>query len=280
MKTTLTRLGLTCAALTLIAGCTSAPAPTPTPEPTLAPTVAPTDAPAAEILLVTGEFPPFTGESLEGGGISTEIVTAVFAEMGVAARVEFYPWERAENMVQNGEAWAAFPYVPTEERQARFFISEPLSYARTMWFYHGDPPADVSGDDLAALAPYRIGVSLGYWYISMLEGANLTLDEGSDDIANLRKLQAGRVDLFPVHEYIARWLIQNEFPDDAAAFQMLDVPLDVSPDGLIVSRDYPNTESLLAQFNTALATIQANGTYQAIFDSYGIAAFVPESEGA
>src|SRR5574342_579193 len=74
--------------------------------PTEAPTPTTEATPSSdEILLVTGEFPPQTGESLEGGGYVTELVRAAFAEMGYSVRIEFYPWARAELMVENGEAW-------------------------------------------------------------------------------------------------------------------------------------------------------------------------------
>jgi polar amino acid transport system substrate-binding protein len=257
-------------ALLVMVGCGGASAPTATPRPTA--TVAPTDVPAAsdEVLLVTGEFPPYTGEALEGGGLVTEIVTAVFAEMGRPVRVEYYPWGRIETMVENGEAWASFPYVPTEERQQRFLFSDNLLTTEESLFYYGDAMRDVTFTEFADLQPYRVGVALGYWYIEPLEAAGVNTDPANDDLANLRKLQAGRIDLAPISYYVGQWLIQSNFPDDAASFGVLDTPLRVNLNMLIVSRTYPESEALLEQFNAGLAAIQENGVYQRIIERYAV----------
>jgi polar amino acid transport system substrate-binding protein len=265
---------LVCLCATGCAG--SQPTPTDTPAPATEPTTAEASAEDGAILLVTGEFPPFTSENLDGGGISTEIIRAAFAEMERPVRIEFYPWERSEAMVQSGEAWGAFPYVPTSERQERYLVSNPISYARTMLFYHDDALEGVQYNALADLQPYRIGVSLGYWYIPMFEEAALTLDEGSDDLANLRKLQAGRIDVFPIHEYIGGWLIQNNFAENADSFRTLETPLDISSDAVIASRSYSDSEVILSEFNTALQTIIDSGVYDAIFESYGLTPFTAD----
>jgi polar amino acid transport system substrate-binding protein len=256
----------------VLTACAAQPVPTATPLPPTA-TVPPTQEAAAasdEILLVTGEFPPLTSESLENGGLSVEIVRMVFAEMGRPVRFEFYPWERAEAMVASGEAWGAFPYVPTEERRTRYLVSDPISYGRTMLFYYGDRLAGTEYTELSDLQPFRMGVSLGYWYITPFQEAGLNLDEANDDVANLRKLQAGRIDLVPVYEVIGRWLIQNNFPDDTSAFNVLEKPLSVDADTVIVSRDYADSETILQEFNAALAVLQVSDAYAEIFANYGI----------
>lgn len=223
-----------------------------------------------EILLVTGEFPPLTSESMAGGGLSAEIVEAVFAEMGRPMRIEFYPWERAEAMVESGEAWGAFPYVPTADRQARFLTSNPISRGETVFYYYDDAFDSVEYTELSELQPYTIGVSLGYWYIDVLTQAGLTTEEASDDLANLRKLQAGRIQLFPMYEPVAVYTIQQNFPDDAARFRTLDTPMSTDDDTVIASRVYPDSETLMADFNAALATVQASPAYAALFERYGL----------
>ncbi len=55
---------------------------------------------AEKITLVTGEFPPYTSKTLEHRGFSTEIVSAVFQEMGKEVEYKFYPWRRCEDLVQ------------------------------------------------------------------------------------------------------------------------------------------------------------------------------------
>jgi len=44
-----------------------------------------------EVVLATGEWPPYTSEHMKGYGIFTEIVAAVFSEMGVKPVYHFNP---------------------------------------------------------------------------------------------------------------------------------------------------------------------------------------------
>jgi polar amino acid transport system substrate-binding protein len=243
------------------------------------PTSEPTDT-SDEILLVTGEFPPHSGETLEGGGYATEIVRAVFAEMGYPVRIEFYPWARAEAMVENGEAWGTFPYLVNEERQAKFFFSDPFIYYRELFFFYGDKMKNVEYEEFSDLQPYRIGGATGYWYIPVFEEAGLTVDIAPDDLENLNKLKAGRVDLYPLNEAVGWWLIQNNFPDDVGSFGTLEKPSYLGDGRIMVGRSYPGGEALLQEFNAALAKIQANGTYAEIYEKYNIPLVYPvESDG-
>lgn len=274
----LTRIYLLFAVLIMIiaTGCGAAPAPTATPvPPTSTPEPTAVAASAEEILLVTGEFAPYTSETLEGGGMMTEIVAAVFAEMDMPIRIEFYPWERCEAMVESGEAWGTFPYVPTEERRSRFMTSNNLGNSDTYFYFYGDTLRNLTYTELSDLQPYRIGVTLGNWYIPRIEDAGLTTDSANDELASLRKLRAGRIDLVPIVPLVAQSLIQNNFPEEADQFGFLATPL--SPDDafaiqntVIVSQPYANSEAILDSFNAALVRVIENGVYAEIVAKYGL----------
>lgn len=261
----------------ILMGCAAAPAPTATPLPPTATPEPTAEASTAtdEVLLVTGEFAPFTSEALDGGGMITEIVTAAFDEMGRLYRVEYYPWERAEAMVESGEAWGTFPYVPTDERRERFMVSENLANSETYLYYYGDAMRDVTYEELADLREYRMGVSLGYWYIPLFEEAGLNIDPANDDLANLRKLAAGRIDLLPMLNITGQWLIQTEFAANADQFGFLSKPVATEDPSsiqntVIASRQYAGGDEILSDFNAALATIIENGVYGEIVAKYGL----------
>jgi polar amino acid transport system substrate-binding protein len=259
----------------ILTGCAAAPTPTATPVPPTA-TPEPTEetAPVAagdEILVVTGEFPPFTSESLEGGGFFTELVSATFAEMNRSLRIAYIPWDRAEAMVEGGEAWASFPYVRTPERAERFFFTDTMIVAREILFTYGDALAEVSIAELSDLLPYRIGTVAGTWYLTAFEEAGLTMDMANDELASLRKLRAGRVDFTPISYIAGQWLIQTNFAEDADAFGTMPLPIgEANDNALMVSRVYEGSEALLEEFNAAFAIIVENGTYQEILSRYGL----------
>lgn len=252
-------------ALWLLSGCAAGTPSTPEPTATTAP---PPPAASDEILVVTGEYPPYTGEDLEGGGFTTAIVEAVFAEMGQPVKIEYYPWPRCEAMVQNGEAWGTFPYTPTEERKADFLFSDDLVLGRAAWFYYGDAFDGFQYETLSDLKEYRIGGVEGYFYLESLQEAGLSVDMANDDLANFNKLRADRIDMFPANEYVGWWIIQTNLPDDVDSFHTLEQPYNVNVLSMMASQSYPDSEKWLQEFNEALARIRDKGTYQQIFEQY------------
>lgn len=228
------------------------------------------DAVPAPIPLATGEWPPYTGIDLESGGFVVELVRAVFAEMGRAADIRFYPWRRCEGYVRNGMAWATFPYAITEERRAHYFFSDPLFESGAVFFYYGRKMASFEFAELNDLRPYMIGAAAGYWYEKLFRDAGLTLDQSSNDLVGLKKLQAHRIDLFPVDKLVGVWLIDNHFAQDRRNFGILEGPLPKNQNGLMVSKSYPNSRVLLEAFNAALQRVREKGIYRRIVKRYGI----------
>ncbi len=229
---------------------------------------APTRGAGLSVPLATGEWPPYAGEQLAGGGVAVELVQAVFREMGRQADIRFLPWRRCEASVRGGLVWAAFPYAKTPERQAGFFFSDPLIEGRDVWFYFGDRMRGVAYDDLTELRSYRIGMASGYWYEEMFRQAGLEVDPSSSDLVGLAKLRAGRLDLFPMNELTGIWLIERYFPEQRQNFGILEQPLRSNQNALIVSKVYPGGLLLLGEFNLALRKIKANGVYQRIMGQY------------
>ena len=222
------------------------------------------------IPLVTGEWPPYTGKSVEGEGVVVEIVRAVFQRMGRQPHIEFYPWKRCEAYVQHGLAWATFPYAITAQRLANFRFSDPIIEGKEVWFYYGEKMKSVKYEDLTDLRPYKIGAVSGYWYGDSFREAGLSVDETSEDIAGLRKLRAGRIDLFPMNELAGIWLINTVFAHDQHSFGMLTKPLGLNRNALMVSKSYPDSDALLEDFNSALRTVREDGTDERIRRRHGL----------
>ncbi|MCG8617533.1 MAG: transporter substrate-binding domain-containing protein [Desulfobacterales bacterium] len=225
---------------------------------------------AQTLTLTTGEWAPYTSSSMEGKGVFTEIVSAVFNEMGKTPDVKFYPWKRCESMVGNRKALAAFPYIITEERQAKFAFSDTVLASREMFFYFGDRMDGVQWQALEDLKPYKIGGTIGYHYEETFKAAGLEMDYNPKEAASIKKLRVGRVDLFPVDELVGRQLIKSIFPGEANNFKTLAKPNTETDLRLMVNKNDAGAMATLEEFNKALAAIKANGAYQAILKKYGL----------
>lgn len=204
--------------------------------------------------VATGEWIPFTSETMEHYGHFTQRVTLVFKEMGLEPEYRFYPWRRCFDSVAKGRVWAAFPYSYTKERAEEVWFSDALTCSKSVFFYYqpGATPKHYTFNSLKDLQPYTIGGVTGYFYEASFQEAGLRVDYVSKEINALEKLKLGRIDLMPVNELVGWNLIQTLFPDEAHNFKTLAKPLNVSTLRLIVSKDYPGSKKLMDRFHQAL----------------------------
>jgi polar amino acid transport system substrate-binding protein len=273
MNTKLVSIILLASVMMAVASCT--PAPTPTlPPPALTPEPAEPTAPSYvdgnTIVLTTGEWAPYTSETLEEYGFFTEIVTAVFDEMGKTPKYVFYPWERAEKAVQDGAAWGAFPYSSNDERAKTFTWSDNIAYGQTEFFYYKPHMDTITWEKLEDLEPYVLGTVTGYYQEAMFAEAKLNVDLSADEASGVKKLQAGRIDLFPMSDLVGWALIKELFPDEVDNFAVLDKPLERTELCIMVSKSDDEALKLLEEFNAALQTIKDNGVYEEILSKYGL----------
>ncbi len=227
---------------------------------------------AEKVMLATGDWDPYTTEKTASKGAFTEIVTAVFAEMKVEYEVRFFPWIRVESAIAEGSAYAAFPYVITDERKKAFDFSDQVmtSYGKLFYYKPNNKVNIVDWKTYDDLKPIKLGGAFGYWYEKDFKAAGLNVDYAATDELNFKKLQVGRVDLIPADELVGRALIDKLFPGKQNDFIVLPKPLNSSSLHLMVSRKYKDAEALTKQFNDSLKAVRKSGKYAKILSKYGI----------
>ena len=231
-----------------------------------------------EVILATGEWPPYTSEQMNEYGIFTEIVSAVFTEMGVTPVYRFYPWKRTEMEVKKGNAFAAFPYTITQSRQKDFIFSESIAFNTGRLFYNTSKfPEGIVFKDINDLKKYRIGGSIGYWYEELFEKLGLDVEYAQTDEQNLHKLFLGRIDLFPMDENVGLYLINKDYPEYVGMFAFAEKPLNQDSLHLMISKTYPGTYELQEEFEKAYARIKEKGIYRDIINRYGVIVFRSET---
>jgi polar amino acid transport system substrate-binding protein len=223
------------------------------------------------LIIATGEIPPVISENPDRSFL-TAVFGALELEMGVKFVFKFQPWTRCELAVENLEAWGAIPYVRTAERSKKFYFSERLFNSGSKFFGHSADKTryPVSYTELKELKPYRIGGVRGYWYVNTFREAGIELELVATEEQNIRKLVMGRIDLAPLDETAGWYMIADLFPEERENFFTLGKPLLVKDSFLITSKQYPDTQRLLNQFNKALKTIKEKGTFQQLMKKYGV----------
>lgn len=224
---------------------------------------------AETLTLATGEWTPYSSETLEGYGFITEIISETLSQMGVTPQYEFYPWARCYSLVKRGKVWAAFPYSFTEERAEEVLYSERIGESTTKFFYY-DKERPYPYETLKDLRSYKIAGVKGYFYEQDFRNNKLDVSYTSDELSALKRLAAGRVDLMPMNELVGWALIRKHFPEQADKFGTLEKPYDTNELMLIVSKDFPDGETLLQQFNEALRQVKQTDAYREIFAKYGL----------
>jgi len=226
---------------------------------------------AEKTVFLTGEWDPYVSETLSAYGPSAEIVAAACKEAGIDYEFRFVPWKRCEAEAEAGQAYAAFPYVITEERKKTFDFSDSFQRSRGfIYWMSGGKEKAVAWNSLKDFAGYTFGGAAGYSYMEELTASGIKVETVKDSDALFKMMQAGRIDYLIEDELVAAGKIRKIFGADASKVTLLDKPFNDSPLGLLASRQYPGAAALTAKFNAGLAAIRKNGTYKAIMDKYGI----------
>ncbi|WP_243312104.1 substrate-binding periplasmic protein [Fundidesulfovibrio agrisoli] len=225
------------------------------------------------VVLDTGEWPPYTSQTLPGGGFMTEIVASVCAEAGIEPRFEFLPWARAEAGVSSGEAFAAFPYAITPKRKEHYDFSEPMFYGLSvLMIREGNEKVKhlADGASAADMKDIVIGAMVGGYQAHVLESAGLRVERipKTEQLADM--LRNGRLDGIVDDKEVLLHTVRTKFPGDHG-FRIVHIQtFRKQPNGLMVSRSYPGAKALLERFNEALRRMRASGEYEALAVRYGL----------
>lgn len=221
-----------------------------------------------KIQIVTGEYFPYSTEKGINKGILVEVINEIEKRTGLDFEIKFYPWKRCEELVKKGEAFGAFPYIVTEERNKIFYFSEPLIKSIGKFFYLKDKIKSPSWSSYDNLMNYTIGGTLGYWYEIPFRENNLKVDYSPDDDTSLKKLYTGRVNILAIEELVGWALIKKYYPTEIEKFETMEKNLNESDLHLMISKVYPMSKTLRDKFNSGLKEIKADGTFDKIVNKY------------
>ncbi|WP_374356556.1 substrate-binding periplasmic protein [Chitinimonas sp.] len=212
--------------------------------------------------LIATDFPPFTSADLPEQGFFTAIAQASLQAAGYPSTVTFQPWARVMAQMRKGQFDAVLAVWYQKQREQFLAFSEPLWTNRIGFYGRAEQLIDVR--QLAALKPYTIGVVRDYANPPQFDAAQLNTDAAVDDLGNLRKLQAGHVDLVLIDRAVAEFLLRTRLREGADQLVWLDPPLASMPLYIGFARNRPGYQRRLEAFNRGLAIIRANGEYDRI----------------
>ncbi|WP_370153975.1 substrate-binding periplasmic protein [Ferrovibrio sp.] len=142
-------------------------------------------------------FPPYN--YVEAGrvvGLDAEIVSAIVRQAGAEPKLLPLPWNRVQQLLEQGDLDAAFQFVGRPERFEKYHMVGPHRSGQTVFAVRQESDlADYGG--LAGLRGRRIGMVQGYTYGAAFDTAtDLDKDAAAGSNGQLvRMLVAGRVEV-------------------------------------------------------------------------------------
>ncbi|WP_151632609.1 substrate-binding periplasmic protein [Noviherbaspirillum aerium] len=163
--------------------------------------------------LASLEWLPYVGAALDRQGWSGHIVSLASRPEGYQVKIDYFPWTRAVQLGMRDAQYAGyFPAYYTVERARLCHFSLPIGSSTVGFAYLKDTPP--SWNALQDLAHLKIGVVAGFSngpvFDNLVSEGKLTVDASPNDMLNLRKLLAGRVDTVVIDKLVMRYLLLSE----------------------------------------------------------------------
>lgn len=215
---------------------------------------------AEELKLTTLEWPPYSGSGLPEGGTAVSTASAATAKTGDTLVHEVLPWQRA---VQTGLEQPGYAGYFPEYKSAS--LEETCAFSDSL----GDSPlglverkdAPLAWNAVSDLGAYTIGTVKGYVntaeFDSLAEAGSLKVEPTTDDLTNLRKVAAGRIDAAVIDRNVMDYLLQNEssLAEAAGALQFNDKLLENKTLHVCFRKDADGMAAL-ERFNEGLAALR------------------------
>jgi polar amino acid transport system substrate-binding protein len=223
-----------------------------------------TFASAAAFKIMTEDYPPFNFQQ-DGKltGLATEVVQEIAKRIGHPTDIELLPWARGYGLIQQQDGMILYSMTRTEEREGLFKWVGPI--ASNKWVFFGKKG---SGITLASLADAKKVGKVGTYKDDaaemFLKAEGFTnLDSVVDDLQNVPKLMAGRINLWIVGELQGIHKAKAKGVND-----QLEKLLDVKDTQLYIAFSKKTADSDIAQWQKALDAMKADGSYDAIVKKY------------
>lgn len=223
---------------------------------------------AETIEILTGEWAPYTGKELPGGGVANEIVMQSFLIMGEDPVFVYKPWKRIEKEIMEGTALCSSAWGSHEYRKGWSVYSESFIASSSVAFYlrRELPNYDFTGYD--DLKQYRVGGIGSYYYEEQFKKHGIKMDLSHDLPSLIRKLKLGRIDIFLEDELVGWTMIREVYPNAIHEFDSSTTPATTLPLRLMCSKAHADSERVLEVFAKGLKKIKENGELDRIMAPY------------
>ena len=222
------------------------------------------------INIVTAEYPPFNfTKDNKVTGASTEIIREILKEMNLEneINIKIYPWARTYQTALNEKNTFIFSLGRTKVRENLFkWVGEIVTFESCIWKAKSNKKVQIT--QLSDLKQYKIGTQRNEYIDQYLKksGFEKNIEDTTQPISSIRKLLAGRIDVFAFEKYVTIYVAKMNAinPDDLKIVYKLP-ELDVSA-YLACCKETP--DFIVERFRVALRKIKKDGRHAKILKKW------------
>ena len=222
-------------------------------------------------IVSTEEAPLQYTEQNEIKGVSAEILYELLKATGYeGTKITMYPWARAYKMALEDENTMIFSILRNEQREKLFHWTCPL-FEMGYAIYKLKSRQDITITSLEDVKKYKLGL----WrddarHLFFAARGFTNFDLVSYDEQNIKKLLAGRIDLYVGNPMSFAYQMKNVWGFRQEEFDQLEPVYEISEtrSTLYIAFSLKTDEAVRGKFAAALEKIKASGKLQAILDKY------------
>jgi len=162
------------------------------------------------ITLAAGEWLPYSGNDIKGGGVATTILRTALRKAGFDLQVDILPWTRMGQQAADKYYQGYFPSINCESSQGINMIASD-AISETVLGFAVTTDAALKWSKLSDLAGKNIGMVRGQYIPDdlqvFIQNKIIRQHLVATDIQNLLKLQYKRIDLALIDESVFYYLL-------------------------------------------------------------------------
>ena len=231
---------------------------------------------AQQLTIYTEEFPPYNfTEDGKIVGVSMEVVEAVMKEAGLGYKIAIYPWARTYKYTQQRPNSLIFSISRRSKRETEFKwigIITPSRHAVFALISRTDIQIEKIGD----LKNYQIGTTIGDARETFLLNNGFEVGKlhriggATANNKNYEKLKLGRIDVWPMPEAVAHYILKQAGDDPDKSIRKVFVFEEMSKGGYYIASGLDTSDEVVNKIRDALENFKKTPKYNDILAKWGL----------
>ena len=218
----------------------------------------------SELRLASDVYPPFTDREGQKS-FALELVHEALDRSSIPANSKIVGFGEVLDGINVGKFDGSAALWKSADRETYLTYSD--AYLENRLVLVGRAGSDVSATSLSDLKNKRVSIVSGYAYgSSIYTTPGVIILPGKSDQHNLEALLEGRTDYMLVDELLIKYLLEYQHNEVKKYLSVGSNAIIVQPLYLAISKETPEVEMIIENFNNSIREMMSDGTYNEILE--------------